>query len=301
MDQKTPKKLWGFFALLFAMVCGSLMSPLFKTALSLGAAPLGVAFWRMVMTVGVIFLLCRVKSGLWQDVKTIVRERKLFFEVLGMGLMRGFEVICWSLSLSMSGTFVVNILGNITPIFTIILVYLLYRERTAMGAILSVGLSLVGVVLIGLNGSATGGAPLLAFIIMPLSSFAYGVYLLLGREVTKRVAAPALMLFVFAVTMVMVLIFGTVSGMSMALPTSALPYVGLIALCCTLLSQTITSWCMKSLKPTTISVMNLFSPVLSATAAWLLIGEAVAPSILLGGGVVLLGLFLYLMAAERSK
>ena len=301
MEKAPASKAMGFAGLITAMVVGSLMSPTFKTALKLGITPVGVALWRMVFTVALLLVVCRLKKSLWSDVCKVAKDKKLFWTVIAMGVTRGFETICWSMSLSMSGTFVVNILGNITPIFTIILLYVLYREKTSLPALFGIGISLIGVVLIGLNGSATGGASLVSIIIMPLSSLSYDIFLLLGRDVTRQISVIPLMLYVFATSMVMVLCFGTVSGISMALPAPTLPYVLVIALFCTVLSQTISSWCMRTIKPTTISVVYLFSPVVSAFTAFVLIGETVAPSILLGGGVVLLGLFVYLMATERGR
>lgn len=301
MENRGNSPARGFIALLGSMVLASTMSPAFKTALAAGVTPMGAALWRMVFTLVMVLGVCRANAGAWRDLRLLLREKKLLYTVAAMGVTRGVEIICWSLALSVSGTFVVSILGNTTPVFTIVLLYLFYRERTPLAGVLGVGVSLGGMVLIGLSSGSVGGAPLWSILVMPFSSCAYAVFLLLGRDVIRRISVWPMMFVVFLISGIMVLIYGGVAGMDLSLPPAALPCILFIALFCTLLSHTITTWCTRVLRPVTISMAQLFSPVVSALTAFVLLGERVSAAIFLGGGVVLLGLLLYALSMEYRR
>ncbi|MDL2225884.1 DMT family transporter, partial [Eubacteriales bacterium OttesenSCG-928-M02] len=174
-------------------------------------------------------------------------------------------------------------------------------EKTPFKSILGVGISLMGVVLIGLNGSAGGGAPLSTVVMMLSSSLSYGCFLMVGRHVTKRISVFPLMFFVFGIALTVCTIFSLVAGHSLALPAAAIKWVVLIALVCTVASQCLSSWSLRSVAPTTISVTQLFSPVLSALSAFIFVGEKVGISVVLGGAVVLCGLFVYLMGRGKKE
>ena len=75
----------------------------------------------------------------------------------------------------------------------------------------------------------------------------------------------------------------------------------LMAVFNSLLGHSIFNWSLKYLSPTLVAICKLFQPVFSTVWAFLLLAELPALNQLLGGIVVILGIFLYIRHKDSGK
>ena len=74
----------------------------------------------------------------------------------------------------------------------------------------------------------------------------------------------------------------------------------LMAVFNSLLGHSIFNWSFKYLSPTLVAVIKLFQPVLSATWALLLLSELPTVNQVVGGAVVILGIYLYIKHKDAA-
>ena len=68
----------------------------------------------------------------------------------------------------------------------------------------------------------------------------------------------------------------------------------------TFFGHTLFNWALKWLSTATISMGNVFEPVGATVLAYLILGETITWSQLLGGTIVLFGLFLFIVSTSRK-
>ncbi|MFR5868718.1 MAG: hypothetical protein ACLUFF_00290 [Acutalibacteraceae bacterium] len=58
---------------------------------------------------------------------------------------------------------------------------------------------------------------------------------------------------------------------------------------------------MGTLKPATVSIISLANPLATALTCYVFLGEIPSVQVLIGGGVVLIGLLLYIWQDEKNR
>jgi drug/metabolite transporter (DMT)-like permease len=274
-----------YIVVLLGVLSVSASSVLFKFAT---AEPLVVAFYRLAFSV-----LLLGAPLLWRKREKIDR-RDLWLSVIS-GLFLAAHFATWFFSLTMTSIASSTVLVSMQPFLVVLYGYLVGAERTNGRALVAVGLTVVGAILIGWGDFALDPRALLGDVLAFLGAVAVTGYLLIGRQVRQRMSAIAYSVVVYSAATVALLIAALAWGSPLTgfAPGNWWVFVAL-AVFPTIFGHTLFNWALKYLPASVISVNILGEPVGATLLAWLIWGTAPGPVTLLGGFLLLVGIALFL-------
>ena len=257
------------------------------------SAPSAVtAAWRLLWTVLLMTPVVVTKKQVRQEMRGLDKRTLLLSCVSGLFLAVHFAVWFESLkhtSVASSTTIVC------TEVIWVCLGYCLFLGgKLSPKALLAIAVTLGGSMLIAWSDSSSGGNHLYGDLLALAAAVAVAVYTLIGRVVRERVSTTVYTYLVYSTCAAVLL------GLCLAQGHSLLGYgisavvVGLLlAVFSTILGHSIFSWCLKYFSPAFVSASKLCEPVVAAILAVFLFGELPAPLQLLGGGLILGGVYGY--------
>lgn len=271
-------------------VIGISMSSIF---VKYSTAPSAVtAAYRLIWT---ILLMAPVTFGSREIRRELLHldRKNLWLSVLS-GVFLAFHFTLWFESLRhtsvASSTTIVC-----TEVIWVSLGYALFMKgRMHFRAVLAIAVTLVGSVLIAFADSSTGGAHLYGDLLSLLAAVAVAAYVLLGRIVRETVSTTVYTFVVYASCSAVLLCFCLIQGNPLfGYGISGIVVGLLLAVFSTILGHSIFSWCLKYFSPSFVSASKLCEPVVAAILAGFLFGESPAALQLLGGAMILAGVFYY--------
>ena len=180
--------------------------------------------------------------------------------------------------------------------------WLLMKGRISRRAAAAIGVTLCGSILIALGDSSSGGHHLYGDILALLAAVAVAAYTLIGRQVRKDVSTSAYTYIVYVSCAAVLLITCAVQGQSMTGYGVSGVVVGLLlAVFSTILGHSIFSWCLKFFSPAFVSASKLLEPVVAAMMAAALFSEIPVFSQLLGGAMILGGVYYYARLERQEE
>ena len=118
-------------------------------------------------------------------------------------------------------------------------------------------------------------------------------YFLIGRRVRKDMSLLTYITPVYAVAAVLLVVVMVVSGEGLVgYSESTYLFFLLLAVVPQILGHGSLNWSLKYMSATLMSVLLLAEPIGTAILAYLVLGEHIAPMQGIGGGLILLGIFL---------
>ncbi len=171
---------------------------------------------------------------------------------------------------------------------------LFMKGSTTKEAWLCIVLALGGSFLIAFSDATGEGGHLYGDILSLLSAMAVAVYTLLGRACRKTMTTTVYTYVVYAACAITLIIFTAFWKYPVsAFETSAILVGFFLAVFSTILGHSIFSWCLKYFSPSFISASKLCEPIVAAAVAAVLFREMPGVLQVIGGLIVLAGVFLY--------
>ena len=272
-----------------AVVVGVLAVSAAAIFIRLADAPaLAVAFWRS--TLGVLVLL---PFALYRR-DAFPRGRALWGGIAS-GVALGMHFGFWISSLDYTSVAASVVLVCTQPVFAAILAYLVFGERTSSLSFLGILVALAGTVVIS-SGGPVGSATFFGNTLAVIGAITVAAYVLIGRSLrTTGVGVLAYSIIAYSSAAATLLPAVLYSGAPLwGYSGETWFWLGAIALGPQILGHTVFNWALRYVQVSIISGMILAEPVVSALLAWLILTERPGLPILLGGVVVLVGLFLLL-------
>ena len=182
-----------------------------------------------------------------------------------------------------------------TEVIWVSLGYCLFMKgRLSLKALGCISLALIGSVLIAFSDSTAGGGHLFGDLLSLLAAIAVAVYSLIGRESRKTMSTTVYTYIVYVACAI------TLIGVTVAQGYRAADFDGralmvcfMLAIFSTILGHSIFSWCLKYFSPSFVSASKLCEPVVAAVMAVFLFQEIPVPMQVIGGLIVIGGVFLY--------
>lgn len=275
------------------MVIGILGISLSSIFIKYSTGPSAVtAAWRLIWTVLLMSPLTFGKKAVRQELASLPKKQ------LGLSMMSGLFLAIhfafWFESLKQTTVASASSIVSTEVIWVSLGYCLVLKGKLSLRAIGSIAVAFVGSLLIAWSDSGTGGSHLYGDLLALLAALAVAVYVLLGRVVQKTVSTTVYTYVVYSTC--------TVALMGLCLAQSQ-PLTGhgpspivvglLLAVFSTILGHSIFSWCLKYFTPSFVSAAKLMEPVVASILAVFLFGEIPAVLQLLGGGLILTGLYVY--------
>jgi drug/metabolite transporter (DMT)-like permease len=252
------------------------------------APALAVAIWRNALGALVLLPIALYRRD------TFPRGRILRIGIAS-GVALGAHFGFWISSLDYTSVAASVVLVCTQPVFVAILAYLVFGERTSSLSFFGILVALAGTVVIASDGSV-GSATFFGNALAVIGAVAVAVYVLIGRSLrTTGVGVLPYSIVVYAsaaTTLVPAALYGGVPLWGYSGETWF--WLWVVTLGPQILGHTVLNWALRYIKASIISGTILAEPVVSALLAWLILSERPGLATLLGGAVVLAGLFLLL-------
>lgn len=244
--------------------------------------------WTILLMSPVTFCNREIRQELFQ-----IDRKNLLLSCIS-GVFLAFHFTLWFESLQhtsvASSTTIVC-----TEVIWVSLGYALFlKGHISLRAIAAIAVTLLGSFLIAFSDSSSGGAHLYGDFLSLLAAVAVAAYVLLGRVVRETVSTTVYTFIVYSSCALMLLLLCLFQSHSLFGYGSSGIIVGLLlAIFSTILGHSVFSWCLRYFSPSFVSASKLCEPVVAAVLAGFLFGENPAALQLLGGALILGGVFYY--------
>jgi len=273
------------FAALLLGAAAIAFAPIFVRLSDTG--PSASAFWRVALAAAPLWLWLRLSPP------AAGAPRLPWKALIIAGLCFAGDLGAWHVAITYTSVANSTLEANFAPIFVTLGAWLLFRQRVSRLFLVALAVTLGGaVVLIGPN-FALGGRALLGDALGVLTAVFYAGYMLAIKSASERTTTAGIMAVSTAVAAVALFPYALATA-DVFLPQSASGWLVLIALALIphIAGQSLIAYGFAHLPATFSSVSLLLQPVLATVYAWALLGEAVVPAQMLGGLVVLAGIYL---------
>lgn len=215
------------------------------------------------------------------------------------GLFLALHFATWISSLDYTSVANSVVLVNTNPLWVGLLTPLITREPIRRAALISILISVAGGVIIGMGDFATGGRALWGDALALAGSICAAVYLLLGRRLRQRLSLLAYVFICYGSAA----LFLWAGVISLGLPVRGFSSATwgafwAMALFTQLVGHTCYNWALKWFSAGLIAVSLLGEPIGSTILAYFLFQEGLTWLKFLGGGLILLAIY---VAASGEK
>jgi len=244
--------------------------------------------WTVLLMTPVVLGKRDVRSELFHV------DKKTFFLSCLSGLFLAIHFALWFESLHhttvASSTTIVC-----TEVIWVSLGFCLFMKGKLSGkAIATIAVTFIGSALIAYADSSSGGSHLYGDILSLLAAIAVAVYTLIGRVVRKSASTSVYTYLVYISCAAVLLVLCFTQHQDLFSYGWSAAIVGfLLAIFSTILGHSIFSWCLKYFSPSFVSASKLCEPVVAAILAAFLFSEMPTLLQLLGGALILGGVYYY--------
>lgn len=251
--------------------------------------PIASAFWRLTLAAPVLWLWAWNTAASDRAAGLRTEPGKLL--VLA-GVFFGIELGIWHLSLHYTTVANATLLSNMAPLFIALWMWLVHKTRFSRAFLAGMALALGGAVFL-IGPSAGTGTHLLGDGLGLLATTFYAAYQLVIKDARASYSTARLMAWSTTISALVLLPFALVTpGPFWPADAAAwLPLIGL-ALIAQIGGQTVIAYAFAHLPASLASISLLIQPLTAAIAALLIFGEAIAPLQMLGGALLLCGIYL---------
>jgi drug/metabolite transporter (DMT)-like permease len=204
---------------------------------------------------------------------------------------------------SLNYTSVANsvVLVNTNPIWVGLLTPLVTGDRVARATVVGIGVSVAGGLVIGAGDLAGGGGALVGDALALAGSLCAAAYILIGRNLRRRLSLVSYILLCYGSAAV----FLWLAVLGLRLPVAGFSggtwaaFWGM-AIVAQLVGHTSFNWALRWFSAGAIAVALLGEPIGATILAYLIFGEGLTVSKVVGGGMILAAIWLA-SSAERNR
>ena len=234
-----------------------------------------------------------------RDEIVTLSKRDLKLAVLS-GFFLALHFATWISSLEYTSVANSVVLVNTNPLWVGLLTPLIAKEKVKRAALISIIISVIGGAIIGYGDFATGGKALLGDGLALAGSLCAAVYLLLGRNLRRKLSLLPYIFICYGsaavILWVIVLSLGLpISGFS----TGTVAAFWGMALIAQIIGHSTYNWALKWLSAGLIAVSLLGEPIGSTILAYFLFDEGLTVYKIVGGGIILSAI--YIAASSESR
>ena len=186
--------------------------------------------------------------------------------------------------------------------FVAFMIFFFFREIIPLQAWAGILLTFTGSMLIALSDAGGGEHVLLGDLIALAGAACLAVYTILGKVCRKEISTTAYTTLVYSSAALTVLVILLCTGTPVLgyEPVNWLSALGM-AVFCTLLGHSVFNWALKYESAAFLSTVKLLEPVFAAILGVLLFREIPSKQVMLGGFIVILGVYVYSRFSETPE
>ncbi len=232
-----------------------------------------------------------------QELRKINKKTALFLFFSGVFL--AFHFVLWFGSLKFTTVASSTVILTLQPIISLIGGFFLFKERTTASALLTMGIAIIGAMMIGWGDFGLSQEAMLGDLLSFFSVIAVVGYLLIGQTVVKQLSHWIYSFCVFSCASIVLVIFNFSTNVSFTGYSANDWGIFLLLAIVPTVSHVINNWLMNYVNATTISMSILGEPVGSTILAYFILRERLTAWQIAGGVIVLIGVFLFLIQRQK--
>lgn len=290
-------------ALVVATLAVSTSSIFIRFAQMDGAPSLVIAALRMSIATVLIAPIALTRH--WNEIKRFTQTEILLGIFSGIFLALHFAT--WITSLEYTSVASSVVFVGTGPLWVALLSPMLLKEHISRVAIIGLALAVVGGAIIGLADAcvwddglvcqslqdALQGRAMWGNFLALMGAWAVTGYLIIGRKLRAGTSLVPYIFLVYGMAAVTLVIILFVSGNTpFGYEAKTYGWIFLLAAIPQLIGHTTYNWALKYLNATLVAVTVLGEPIGSATLAFFLLNETPALMTMIGGALILVGIFL---------
>jgi drug/metabolite transporter (DMT)-like permease len=310
---------WPYIILIAGVFVAATSSILVRFAQMEGAPSIVIATWRLLFAVMLLGPLAWRSSR--HEIQTL--DRTDLFWGLGAGVLLALHLATWIASLEYTSVASSAALVTTNPLWVALVVRYIFGEHlsrnTILGLIAGFSGSLMiafsdgGILVLGPSGLEFNPQNLLAPIgradtalfgdtLAIIGAITVAGYLLVGRNLRRRLSNTAYVGLVYAAAMVVMVTITVISGYSLFGYTwTTFLWMFLLAMGPQLMGHTAFNWALAHLSATFVALTVLGEPIGSAILAYFILGETFAPLQLFGFILLMVGIALGVLGEQRKE
>lgn len=216
-----------------------------------------------------------------------------------MLLLSGFflavHFFSWIASLSFTGITSSIVFVATSPIFIELYAVTVKRQKTSARVWTGIALTIAGSVILGVGNIAVGGESWKGDLLAVCGAVAVAGYFIVGSRLRPKLPLLAYIFPVYGTAALLLALTALLSGPGLVgLPSRVYFYCFIMALVCQVTGHSLLNWALRRMKTTLVAMATLAEPVGTTMLAWLILGETPVPSEVLGGAIILAGVFVVL-------
>lgn len=296
-----PKARVGF-AIFFAVLTVSSSSIFIRFAQE-SAPSLVIAALRLIFATLMLapFALTNHRA----ELKSLTRREILL--ALTAGFFLALHFATWTSSLEFTTVASSVVFVSTGPLWVAILSPMFLDERLARGALLGLGLALLGGTVIALSDACsladgglrcatlstlTEGRAMLGNGLALVGAVMVSGYLIIGRKLRVKLSLIPYIFVVYGMSALVLIAIMFAAGESpLGLSAQTYAWIFLLALFPQLIGHSTYNWALKYISASLVAVTTLVEPIGAAILALIILGESPSVSVILGGVLILIGIY----------
>ncbi|TAN49517.1 MAG: DMT family transporter [Rhodospirillales bacterium] len=252
--------------------------------------PSATAFHRLLLALPVLCLWLAWES---HRRKSLPFKRSDLWALSLAGTFFAADLAVWHWSIRLTSVANATLFANFAPIYVTLAGWILFKQKSRPLFIAGMALALGGALLLMGEHLDLKGAHLTGDALGQLTAVFYAGYIVAVGRLRSRLSTAAIMTVSGLVTTPLLLLAALASGEAL-LPEPGQGWGVLIALALIshVAGQSLIAYALAHLPAAFGSVTLLLQPLLAALLAWGWLGESLSPLSMLGGAVILAGIFL---------
>jgi len=226
-------------------------------------------------------------------------EKKDYMLALLSGFFLALHFSTWISSLSYTSVANSVVLVNTNPLWVGILTPVISKDRLTLMTKIGIVISVIGGAIIGAGDFATGGQALWGDFLALLGSICAAVYLLLGRNLRRKLSLLAYVIICYGSAAIILWVLVIALGLQVVGFSSGTyaAFAGM-ALISQIIGHTSYNWALKWFSASLIAVSLLGEPIGATILAYIIFDETLTWTKLVGGSLILAAIYL---AARGEK
>ena len=262
------------------------------------APPLTVAAYRMGIAAIVVGVLA---GGVARHQFATIRRPDLLL-LVGSGVFLAAHFALWITSLSHTSVASSVLFVTTTPIFVAVAGHFYLSDRLGWLTAAAVIVSIAGGVIIAAGDWAEGERHLYGDALALAGAVAVAGYLLVGRRVRSSIPTLPYIAVVYAVAAAVLIVGAVASGSQMTgLPMESYFWMATAALVPQVIGHSLINWALGHWPAVNITLAVRAEPVIAALAAIPVLGEIPAWTVIPGGALLLVGVYLVIHSEARQR
>lgn len=264
------------------------------------APPVVTAVWRLLWAVMLLTPIVLGKQSVRAELRNLDAKTVLKSCISGICLAVHFAL--WFASLQHT-TVAASTTIVCTEVIWVAIGYCLFQKgRLTWQMILAIVITLTGSVMIAITDLRAGKLHLYGDLLALVAAMVEAGHTLIGKRIRKTVSTTVYTFMVYTSGTALLLLSCLVQKQSLVGYGNSVVIVGLLlAVFSTLLGHSSFSWCLRFFSPSFVSASKLCEPVVAAVVAAFLFGEIPGPWLILGGIVILAGVFYYSQIERKTE